>query len=183
MSTGVKGKRILVVEDDYFIAADVRRMLEQAGAIVLGPVHDTAAALVLAGHGPVEVALLDVNLDGVLSYELADALTARGVPCLFLTGYDDWSMPAPYRAMPRLAKPFTAQAVMATIARLLPDEATPPAPPAAAPRDDGAYFRQRAQEERDRAREAQDQAVALVHLDFAERYEQQATQPGVPGGW
>lgn len=109
----IAGQRILIVEDEYFIAADLRRALDQAGATVVGPVGEVGAALRLVEMEALDMALLDVNLAGEASYSVAEALERRGVPMLFLTGYDAWSMPERYRAAPRMAKPFVADALVA----------------------------------------------------------------------
>ena len=115
------GKRILVVEDEYFIASDLARALDKAGAVAVGPVGDVRGGMALLDSG-VDAAILDVNLIGARSYSLADALAARHVPFLFVTGYDDWALPDAYRAVPRLAKPFQVGAVIDRIEQLVAEE-------------------------------------------------------------
>jgi FixJ family two-component response regulator len=65
------------------------------------------------------VAVLDVNLNGEMSYPVADALTARGVPFVFVTGYDKDTMLVGYRALPVLQKPFHRSELTYTLAQLL----------------------------------------------------------------
>ena len=74
--------------------------------------------------------LCDVNLNGEMSYPIADALTARCVPFVFVTGYDKNRMLEGYRNCPVLQKPFHRAELSATLARLLtPKEPTDePAP-------------------------------------------------------
>ena len=105
MTEGLTGKRILIVEDEYFIAADLKRALAEAGAIVVGPAGTLASAQALIDDD-IDLALLDVNLDGEHSYPLANRLHERAVPFAFLTGYDQWALPPAYRDVPRLDKPF-----------------------------------------------------------------------------
>ena len=105
MTEGLTGKRILIVEDEYFIAADLKRALAEAGAIVVGPAGTLASAQALVDDD-IDLALLDVNLDGEHSYPLANRLHERAVPFAFLTGYDRWALPPAYRDVPRLDKPF-----------------------------------------------------------------------------
>ena len=105
MTEGLTGKRILIVEDEYFIAADLKRALAEAGAIVVGPAGTLASAQALVDDD-IDLALLDVNLDGEHSYPLANRLRERAVPFAFLTGYDRWALPPAYRDVPRLDKPF-----------------------------------------------------------------------------
>lgn len=109
MTGALAGKRILIVEDEYFIASDLKRSLSEADAIVVGPVSALNSGIALAEQEMLDAAVLDVNLEGSHSYPLADALTRRSIPYMFLTGYDGWSLPESYRSAPRLAKPFNAQ--------------------------------------------------------------------------
>lgn len=112
MTSPVSGLRILIVEDEYFIASDLRRALSAAGATVVGPVGDLVSAMRMVEQETLDIVLLDVNLAGEASYPVAEALGERGVPVLFLTGYDGWSMPERYRATPRMAKPFASDALV-----------------------------------------------------------------------
>jgi DNA-binding response OmpR family regulator len=107
----------MVVEDEYFIASDLKRQLAGEGAEVVGPVATLEAGLRLADE-PLDAAVLDVNLEEDLSYPIAERLRARDVPFLLLTGYDAWSLPPEYRSAPRLAKPFAPGAVAAAVAAL-----------------------------------------------------------------
>lgn len=103
---GFRGLRILVAEDEYLVADDLRRELEAAGANVLGPVPSVASALaLLAADDAVDCAILDVNLGGETVVPVADALAARHVRFVFATGYDAWAMPALYGDAPRCEKP------------------------------------------------------------------------------
>lgn len=118
MSGALAGKRILIVEDEYFIASDLKSALMAEDAIVVGPVGDLATGLSLAETEPLDAAVLDVNLAGVLCYPLSNKLDALSVPHMFLTGYDSWLLPDVYRDKPRLAKPFSTRAAVAMVERL-----------------------------------------------------------------
>ena len=118
MTGSLAGKRILVVEDEYFIAFDIKRALVKEGADVVGPVGDAAKGLALASDA-LDAAILDVNLEGTNSFPIADRLRVRRVPYMFLTGYDDWALPEIYRSAPRIAKPFPMRAVLDCIAHLV----------------------------------------------------------------
>lgn len=109
-----KGCRILVVEDEYIMAADLKDELTDLGAEVLGPVPSLERAFeLLDAHAAQEAephaAILDVNLGGEMSFPLADALRERGVPFLFATGYDNPSIPENYCGVPRCKKPFATK--------------------------------------------------------------------------
>ncbi|WP_374297124.1 response regulator [Sphingomonas sp.] len=113
------GKRILIVEDEYYIASDLKRALQQAGASVVGPVGDLRRGLALAGQEPLDAAVLDVNLQESASFPIADALDRRSVPYMFLTGYDAWALPTAYAGAPRLIKPIGVDAVLSEVQALI----------------------------------------------------------------
>ncbi len=102
----LRGRRVLIVEDDYLIAEDLREQLLSCGAVVLGPVACVADALALLEDGAVpDMAILDIGLGGGKVYPVADALRRRGIPFVFATGYDSWSIPDAYADVPRSEKP------------------------------------------------------------------------------
>src|SRR6516164_2815923 len=91
---GISAKRVLVVEDEYLVAMDMSAYLEAAGAHVVGPASNVNAALEVLERTELDGAILDVNLRGEMAYPIADALTARGIPFVFTTGYDARTVPA-----------------------------------------------------------------------------------------
>ncbi len=80
--------RVLVVEDSALIAMDLEAILAAAGHTVIGPATSVAEALPLAAGDHVDVALLDVDLDGELVTPVAETLRARGIPFAFSTGFE-----------------------------------------------------------------------------------------------
>ena len=115
----LRGRRVLVVEDEYLLADDLREALEAAGAEVVGPVGTVTEALDLLARGPApDAALLDVNLQGEMVYPVADALRARGLPFVFTTGYDAQAIPQAYADVPRAEKPVELQQVAKALVRL-----------------------------------------------------------------
>ena len=100
------GCRVLLVEDDYFIAQELQHAFEEVGAKVVGPVASIEDALELIAATPdLDAASLDINLHDEMSYPVADALQAGGVPFVFLTGYERTVLPARYAGVPHLEKP------------------------------------------------------------------------------
>jgi DNA-binding NtrC family response regulator len=85
----LKGKRILVVEDEALIAVMVEDMLAEMGSVVVGPAATIEKALALARSETLDGAVLDVNVRGERIDPVADVLAARGVPMLFATGYGE----------------------------------------------------------------------------------------------
>lgn len=106
-----------MVEDDYLIAQDVQRELEQAGAIVLGPVPSVRKALAIMGNDlAIDAAVLDVNLGEERSFPIAEALEASSVPFLFATGYNSATIPDEWRGAIIVTKPLQISAVEALLA-------------------------------------------------------------------
>ena len=114
--SSVKGRRILVVEDEYMLAEDLREELERQGALVMGPVASVADALELLRSGPApDMAILDINLGGEMAYPVADALRARDIPFIFATGYDAQAIPKAYSDVPRAEKPVEVRQATAKL--------------------------------------------------------------------
>jgi hypothetical protein len=65
------------------------------------------------------MAVLDVHLNGQMSYPIADALAARGVPFVFSTGYDKDALLDGYRIFPVLQKPIQRSELSDALAKLL----------------------------------------------------------------
>jgi CheY-like chemotaxis protein len=100
--------RVLVVEDETLVAMMLEDMLQEIGCTVVGPVGSRSAALRLLDDGGdgLDLALLDVNLGGETAYEIADALTRRGIPFIFVSGYGAGGLDRRYAGAVVLAKPF-----------------------------------------------------------------------------
>ena len=110
---------ILVVEDEYLLADDLRGILGQAGATVAGPFATVAqAADWLAQGGTVDFALLDINLGGTLIFDLVETLRAGATPIAFLTGYSHSAIPAAYADIPVLDKAVLLGAPERLVARI-----------------------------------------------------------------
>ena len=105
--TGLARYRVLLVEDEYYIADDMARALTKLGAEVVGPIPTRDKALeVIASGTRLDAAVLDINLQGQMAYLIVDALQARGIPVVFATGYSENTVPQGYQHIPRWEKPF-----------------------------------------------------------------------------
>ena len=101
------GQRILVAEDESFIALELERMLESFGCEVVGPVSTVGEVLEYASKGGFDGALLDVNLRGQQIFEILPKLENLGLRLIITSGYNDATLfPAAFRRVPRIAKPF-----------------------------------------------------------------------------
>src|SRR5450759_748326 len=119
MNSPFSDRRVLVVEDEVLVAWLLEDMLADLGCAVLGPAASVKQALAMIDAEAIDVAVLDVNLNGQLSYPVADALAARGVPFVFSTGYDKDRMLDGYKTFPVLQKPYHRAELENTLARLL----------------------------------------------------------------
>lgn len=111
----LSGRRILIVEDEMLVSMVIEEALKDLGCDVVGPVATRAQALALAEAEPLDGALLDVNLGGESVYPVADALSQRGIPFAFVTGYGQGAIADRYATAPALVKPFQ----LSTVERVL----------------------------------------------------------------
>ena len=112
----INPKSILVVEDEFLIALDIVAALENAGLTVVGPASTVSDALTAIQSCPLRGALLDAHLGGESASQIADVLTARGLPFAFVSGYGRESLPPAHSAAPLVPKPFTDQEILAAVA-------------------------------------------------------------------
>jgi DNA-binding response OmpR family regulator len=119
MNNSLKGVRVLVVEDEYFVAIMLEEMLESAGCVVMGPVPRLQEALDAVDHEDYDVALLDVNLAGERIDPVADALCERDVPFMFVTGYGANALPREYAERPHIGKPFRMAELLGMLSSIL----------------------------------------------------------------
>jgi len=111
----LEGVRLLVVEDDYLVAADMCSALMRRGAIILGPAGNLRRTRELLRQQRPDCALLDLNLNGTLAFELAEELRREGVPTIFTTGYDSAFFPENFRNAPCVQKPVNFRALVQLI--------------------------------------------------------------------
>ena len=115
----LEGKRILVVEDDFYLATDEKRLLEGAGAIVVGPFGSGSSPRDIGTAGEVDAAIVDVNLGEGPSFDFARMLQSRATPFVFVTGYDAGAIPPELADAPRLEKPIRERQLIAVLQRLV----------------------------------------------------------------
>ncbi|KRB57067.1 transcriptional regulator [Rhizobium sp. Root708] len=100
-----EGKRILIVEDEYFVADEVRRQLNQAGALVVGPAPSVEIGLTLLERNSIDGAILDIRLDGETVFPIAERLQDAGLPFVFATAYGAGDIPERYTGYVLCEKP------------------------------------------------------------------------------
>lgn len=116
----LRGRRLLVVENDYMLATDLAEALRAHGAKVIGPASRAEDALeLIASADTIHGAVLEADLGGEQGYPVAAVLRQRGVPFAFVTGYDPWALPKAYADAPYFEKPVDADAFASSLARAL----------------------------------------------------------------
>ncbi len=112
------GRRVLVVEDDYYLATDAARALEGAGAEIVGPCASEEDARAELNEQRPDAVVVDINLGGGPSFKLAETLKDHGIPFVFTTGYDAEVIPAEFAGVERLEKPFQLRQIVGAVAKL-----------------------------------------------------------------
>lgn len=114
------GLRVLLVEDQTIIALDTESMLAELGAASIQTFTTAEAALAWIADTTIDIGVLDIALGAATSYPVADALTQRGIPFVFTTGYGDTHpIPIRFAAVPIVHKPYGTEALADAIARCL----------------------------------------------------------------
>lgn len=98
--------RVLLVEDEALVAMMIQETLDEFGFQVIGPISTASEALVAVRGSHFDAAVLDINLGDGLVYTVAEILGHRGVPCVFVTGYDADSVDSRFSSIPVLQKPI-----------------------------------------------------------------------------
>ena len=117
-NSGLKGLRVLVVEDSWHVANALKSLLQELGVDVAGPAAtlQDAERLLEAREPPaaIQAAIVDINLKGEMAYGLIDTLHARGVLVVVISGY---AVPqvAQSKVAAVLQKPFSAKSLLAVL--------------------------------------------------------------------
>lgn len=114
----LSGKRVLLVEDEYYIADDLRRTLIAAGAEVVGPYATLAKARSALDRNSFDCAVIDLNLHGESAIPIADRLAQDGKSFAIATGYGSTAVPDRFHGVPRIEKPFDPPAVLRLVEQL-----------------------------------------------------------------
>ena len=101
--------RVLLVEDEALVGIMIQECLSEFGCQITGPVCSASDALAAAKDGHFDAAILDINLGDGLVYQVAEVLSQRGVPFIFVTGYDSHSVDSRFSEVPILQKPIERQ--------------------------------------------------------------------------
>ena len=118
-AAGLQGLRILIVEDNPYIAIALEEMLSEHGLVIAGVAGALDDALLLAASASLDIALLDVNIRDRKIDPVAEALTARGKPFVFTTGCGRAGLPEAFLDRPVVEKPFYIEEILETLQNAL----------------------------------------------------------------
>jgi len=114
------GRRVLVIEDEYFLADDIARALTALGARVVGPYGDLDEATGVVDRDiTIDAAIMDINLRNDLVFPLARLLRSRKVPLVFTTGYDRNSIEPEFHDVQLWGKPLDLNAMTRELTSML----------------------------------------------------------------
>jgi two-component SAPR family response regulator len=113
------GYKVLVVEDDYYLATDAARALRSAGAEVMGPFPTEESAWAELEAQRPDAVVVDINLGWGPSFKFAEVLKDRGIPFVFVTGYDQETIPEQFNDIERVEKPAQLKRIVGAISKLV----------------------------------------------------------------
>jgi PAS domain S-box-containing protein len=118
-NANANAKRVLVVEDEAMIGMLTASMVEELGYAPLGPMTNLADANEVIDRDKFDVAVIDLNLNGHPAYPLADALSLKGVPFIFVTGYAPDTIDRRFAHVPLIQKPIPREELASAIDRAM----------------------------------------------------------------
>ena len=109
--------RFMILDDEAIIALDLADMLHDLGHSVVAMVNRVAGGIEFATHGILDMAILDINVHGVVSFPLATILQDRGVPVIFASGYGGRGLIDGFHDALVLTKPYSIDDLKKMVAK------------------------------------------------------------------
>jgi CheY-like chemotaxis protein len=106
MTDSLRDARVLIIEDEAMVAMLIEDILDELGCKVAGVVSELGEALTRSAEGQFDIAILDLNLNGSRTFQVAEKLAELRLPFVFSTGYGLAGVPPAFRGVPVLVKPF-----------------------------------------------------------------------------
>jgi DNA-binding response OmpR family regulator len=112
--------RVLVVEDEFLIAAMVEDILRDFECECVGPIRTLEEGVEAARTEVVDAAIINLMLQGKHAYPVIEVLADRNIPFCFASGVRPADLPERWRERPFLTKPYVLAEVRAFLATVLP---------------------------------------------------------------
>lgn len=112
----LEGLHVLVAEDDHVQCDGIVACITEYGATVVGPAHNLPEASQLVSSNAIDIALVDIDLGDGDTFDFARTLQAKGLPFIFATGYNCRKVPAAFKHVQCLEKPFTEHSLVSSLA-------------------------------------------------------------------
>jgi len=120
----LNGLRVFVVEDGALIAMELCETLIHYGAEIVGPCDRIDDALAVGAGQAIDVALLDVDLNGEKVWPVAELMSGRHIPFYFATGFTDASLrPEPFRHTATINKPYDTDVLLSMMTAMAANKA------------------------------------------------------------
>lgn len=120
------GSRAFLVEDEALVLFSLEDVLADLGCEVVGQATRLEQAMAMAQSlGPLDVAILDVNIGGTTVFPVAQLLMERGVPLVFATGYGRDGLPPEWQSHAVIVKPYSVQDIERALTPLLAGRSAP----------------------------------------------------------
>ncbi|MGV8985335.1 MAG: response regulator [Cypionkella sp.] len=113
----VEGLRFMIVDDEIIVALDLEYMLADLGHQVVETANRVERGMEIAQSRNIDMAILDINVRGVLSFPIAEILRDRGVPVIFASGYGQRGLIDEFRDAHILTKPFDIEGLALAVAK------------------------------------------------------------------
>ena len=114
------GRRVLVIEDEYFLADDIVQALTGLGARIVGPYADLDEATDAVERDiAIDAAIVDINLRDGMAFPLVRVLRFRKVPLIFTSGYDRNSIEPEFRDVRLLGKPIDVKTIVRELTSMI----------------------------------------------------------------
>ena len=118
MDAPLDGLRFMIVDDEVLVALDLEYMLTDLGHSVVETASRVERGMEIAQHSAIDMAILDINVRGVLSFPIAEILRDRGVPVIFASGYGQRGLNNDFRDAHVLTKPFDINGLAHMVAKV-----------------------------------------------------------------
>jgi ActR/RegA family two-component response regulator len=108
-------RRILILEDEYFLAADCAKEVARRGMAVIGPFGAVGPAMQILANDTPDGAIVDVKVQEVMAFKVIEALRDRGTPLVIYTGYDRTMLPKHLGEIVMVEKPTSPEETVLTL--------------------------------------------------------------------